>query len=281
MSRLWHDRLLVSLAPDSVALVRIAGALRPRIVSRQALDCDPWYGTEPWQGAAAAFAAAAEPLLRERLDVTVVLSNHFMRYAIVPFDAAIATPEEELALARFHFTKVHGERAGGWEVRLSEGPRRASRLASAVDAGLIEAIRACFPPNAKARLVSVQPHLMSAFNLWRGTVAKEAAKEAAWLLLVEPRGACLALLTGRSWAAAQTFRGEFRGPGDWAALLDRQRLRTDAASSPHTALVHAPADWKPIAGEAHGWKFLGLAPPPLDGYLPLEDEHLAMALTSR
>lgn len=277
MSRLWRDRLLVSLAPDAVALARIAGALRPRIVSRQALDCDPAFGAQPWQGAAAALVAAAEPLLGERLDVTVVLSNHFVRYAIVPFDAAIATPEEELALARFHFTKVHGERAGGWEVRLSEGPRGASRLASAVDTGLIEAIRACFPPKARARLASVQPYLMSAFNLWRGTMTKEAA----WLLLVEPRHACLALFAGRSWAAAQTFRGEFRGPEDWAALLDRQRLRTDAAATPHTALVHAPAGWKPIADEARGWKFLGLAPPPLGGYLPLEDGHLAMALTAR
>lgn len=277
MSRLWRDRLLVSLAPASVALARVAGGLRPRIVSRQALDCDPASGAEPWRGAVAALAAAAVPVLGERVDVTVVLSNHFVRYAIVPFEAAVTTPGETLALARFHFTKVHGERARDWEVRASEGPHGASRLASAVDAELVAAIRACFPETAKARLVSVQPYLMSAFNLWRAALAKDAA----WLLLVEPQRACLALLAGRSWATAQTFRGEFRGPEDWAALLERQQLRADAAPAPRLALVHAPAGGKPVAGEARGWKFLGLAPPAVAGFLPLEDGRLAMALTSR
>ena len=83
MSRLWRDRLLVSLAPSSVALVRVAGRLRPRIIAKQVLDCDPAFGAEPWQGAVAALAAAAERLRAERVDATVVLSNHFVRYAIV------------------------------------------------------------------------------------------------------------------------------------------------------------------------------------------------------
>lgn len=277
MSRLWPDQLLISLAPDSVALARVAGGLRPRIITKRAFDCDPAFGAEPWQGATAALAAAAGPLRGERLNATVVLSNHFVRYAIVPFDAAIANPDEELALARFHFAKVHGERARGWDVRLSEGPHGAARLASAVDAELIQAIRACFPPAGNARLVSTQPYLMSAFNRWRGTIADNGA----WLLLVEPRRTCLALFAARAWAAVQTVRGEFPGPENWAELLDRQQLRADVATAPRIVLVHAPAGRNPVAEAAHGWSFLGATLPPLDGFLPLEDGRLAMALTAR
>ena len=45
----------------------------------------------------------------EKLDLTVVLSNHFARYTIVQ-PQEDATAEEELALARFHFARIHGER---------------------------------------------------------------------------------------------------------------------------------------------------------------------------
>lgn len=277
MLRLWRDRLLVSLAPDSVALVRIAVGLRPRIIAKQVFECDPAFGAEPWQGAAAALAAAAEPLRGERMNATVVLSNHFVRYAIVPFDAALANPEEELALARFHFARIYGERAKSWDIRLGEAPHGAPRLASAVDAGVIQAIRAYFPRTGKARLVSVQPYLMSAFNRWRSSMAKEDS----WLLLVEPQRACLALVAARKWAAVQTLRGEHPAPEDWAALLDRQQLRTDIEPGLHTVQVHAPAGWKSVSSEAHGWKFIGLTLPPLAGFLPLEDGRLAMALTAR
>ena len=160
---------------------------------------------------------------------------------------------------------------------MSEVPRGAPRLASAVDAGLIQAIRTCFPRDSKARLVSVRPYLMSAFNRWGGTMAKDGA----WLLLVEPQRACLALVAAHKWAAVQTSRGEFPAPEDWAALLDRQQLRADIASTPHTVFVHAPAGWKSIGNEARGWKFVGLSLPPLDGFLPLEDRYFAMALTAR
>ena len=277
MSRLLPDRLLVSLAPGTVALARAARGLRPRIVSKQVIDCDPAFGAEPWQGAADTLAKAIEPLRGERVDVTVVLSNHFTRYAIVPFDTAITGPDEEFALARFHFTKIYGERARAWDVRMGSGRHGTPRLASAVDATLIQAVRACFPGNAKARLVSVQPYLMSAFNLWRGAMAKEDA----WLLLVEPQRTCLALVAAGAWATVQTANGEFSAPEDWALLLDRQQLRTEAASASRTVLVHAPEARKTVSVETRGWKFLGLAPPPVDGFLPLDDGRLAMALTSR
>jgi hypothetical protein len=277
VSRLLRDRLLVSLAPGAVALARAARGLRPCIDSKHVIECDPAFGAEPWQGAADTLAKAIEPIRDERVDVTVVLSNHFARYAVVPSDTAITSLDEELALARFHFTKIYGERARNWDVRTGNGRHGAPRIASAVDAALIQAVRACFPGNGKARLVSVQPYLMSAFNLWRDTMAKEDA----WLLLVEPQRACLALIADGAWSTVQASNGEFPAPEDWALLLDRQQLRTGAASASRTVLVHAPDSRRTVSIETGGWKFVGLAPQPVDGFLPLEDRPLAMALTAR
>ena len=131
MSRSWGnlplraDRLYVALAPESVAMVRVRGLFRPKLVSKTLLACDPHFGAQPWDGALEALQRALAEFAAEPLRATVVLSNRFMRYAVVPFDAKLSGPDEELAHARFHFTKIHGERAKGWDLRLSDAPRGA------------------------------------------------------------------------------------------------------------------------------------------------------------
>src|SRR5919201_456285 len=72
VSPLFPERLLVRLAPAELAV----GAKR--------YPCDPAFGTEPWHGAVQALKGIAWP----RSRVTVVLSNHFVRYALVPWSAA-------------------------------------------------------------------------------------------------------------------------------------------------------------------------------------------------
>ena len=173
------------------------------------------------------FEALEKAIPREKLEVTVVLSNHFARYTIVP-PQEDATAEEELALARFQFAKIHGERARGWEVRISRaggGPR----LACAIDAGLLERLKACFPKGGKARLASVQPALMAAYNAAR----KRIPREGAWLLLTEPGRSCLARLGPKGWGSVQN------GPeSDWERQIERERSRSGGEPLPSLVLKH-------------------------------------------
>ena len=90
---------------------------RSRIVDKKVVECDPGFGAAPWQGALAALEPALAPLLAERVDATVVLSNHFVRYAVVKPETTLSGEEEALGHARFHFTRVYGERARGWDLR--------------------------------------------------------------------------------------------------------------------------------------------------------------------
>lgn len=277
MSRLWPDRLLLSLAPGAVALARVSRGPRPRLLDQQRIECDPACGAEPWQGAIAALEAAVAPLRRERLRVTAVLSNHFVRYAVVPYDAAAATPEEESALARFQFRKIHGERSDRWEIRVGTAPRGAPRLASAVDGALIEALRGQFPRQGTVRLVSAQPWLMSVFNLWSRRAAHDA-----WLLLVEPGRACCARFEARGgFRAVQSVRGEFRSAEDWAALMEREALRAGVGAAADAVVMRADGGDAPVNARALAWTFNGLMPPVLTGYQPLEHAGLAMALSAR
>lgn len=187
MSRLWPERLQLALEPGEGALQDLARK------------------------------AAA---VRRRTDVTVVLSNHFVRYAVLPDAGGATTPEEEIALARFRFAKIHGERAKGWEVRVCDG------LACAIDAELLAGVKACFPRAGKARLVSVQPRLMAAYNGARRRIPREGA----WLLLAERGRTCLARVAARGWASVYNGRET-----DADELLERERHRS--SGEPLPALV--------------------------------------------
>jgi hypothetical protein len=189
-------------------------------------------------------AALASRKFEAPCRVTVVLSNQLVRYAVVPWSEGLDTPEEEDAYVRHHFAKVYGERSRDWELRASEGAPGAPRLASAVDRRLVEEIKAAFPDGGKAKLVSLQPQLMSAFNQWRASIPAEGA----WLVLAEPGRACVALHGKSGWA------GVVNGKGAWLELLDRERYRL-GHDAPDTVLLSGD---KPPESAAH-WKFRELA----------------------
>jgi len=156
---------------------------------------------------------------RKRVDLTVVLSNRFVRYALLPAQAGGATPDEELALARFQLAKIHGERAKGWEVRVSDG------LACAIDAALIPALKSGLPKNV--RLVSVQPYLMAAYNRARARVPREGA----WLFLAERDWSCLARLAPQGWGSVLNGRET-----DCEQLIERERSRASGEALPALVL---------------------------------------------
>ncbi|MGH8701059.1 MAG: hypothetical protein ACREVR_07755 [Burkholderiales bacterium] len=271
----WRDRLLVGFAPTELALARVSGGLRQRIGAKHVVPCAAVSAPEPWQGPIAALKTAIESARGDALDVTVVLSNHFVRYAIVPWDDALASAEEELAFARHCFTKTYGERARTWLLRVSEERAGAPRLASAIDAALLDAVNGCFPRNGKARLASVQPYLMAAFNGCRSSMPPAGA----WLMIVEAGRACLALHAQGQWQAVQNTKGEFAAPDGWATLLERERHRTGNEAA-DTVVVHtargAAANWP----RSTNWKFQSAVLPARDGYSPLEDGRYVMALSA-
>lgn len=229
MSPLFPEKVVFKVGPTEI------------LVGEKRVACDPAYGADPWSGALAALAAHKP---EAPCRVTVVLANPLVRYAVVPWSEGLDSAEEEEAYVRHHFAKVYGERARDWELRASEAAPGAARLASAVDRRLVEEVKALFPAGGKAKLVSLQPELMSAFNQWRGAIPADGA----WLVLAEPGRACVALHGRAGWA------GVVNGKGAWLELLDRERYRL-GDTSPDLVLLHGA---KPPEAPAH-WKFRELA----------------------
>ena len=274
MLHLSSARILIGLAPDSLALLRVSGGVRPRVIEKRTIACDPAFGAQPWQGAAAALGKLAEETRDGNAEVSVVLSNHFARFILVPWSEGLGNAEEQTAFVRYCFAKVYGERSKDWDLRLSPTPAGSARIASAVDSSLVQAVRAAFPAAARAKLVSLQPYLMSAFNRWR----KDVKGERAWFLLVEPQRACLARIEGGRWSAVRNTRGNFDEPGQWAGLLDRERHRVGGDDASEGVYVHAPRSGKALSVEGEAWTFRSLALAPTEGLAPAESESFAMAL---
>jgi hypothetical protein len=268
------ERIVAALSPGRFAYAAVSAGVAPSIQTKGVLELEAPPGAPPWQPCVAALADLAQDMGRKAVRLTVVLSNHFVRYALVPQSAELKGGEEALAYARHCFARVHGERSKSWEVRLSSGDAGPLRMASAIDLPLFEALRAASAARAQARLRSIQPYLMSAFNHWRAA----AARGPVWLLLAEPQRACLAHLHDGRWDAVQAARGDYDEPGQWADLLDRERHRAPANAGTEV-LVHAPQ--RPEAdtlAEIGPWRFRSLALRAPRGYMPVEDSPLAMAL---
>jgi hypothetical protein len=256
VSRLWRERILAWLAPGTLAWVRLHRGLRPAAYEKCVIDVDADFGHDPWQGAVQALRTQAESWHADAVDVSLVLSNHFVRYLLVPHAESAGSDEEKLALARFHFSKVHGDVAQDWDIRLSPASGSAPSVASAVDMTLITAIRTCLPEAAPAHLVSVQPWLMAALNTARGRIPQDGA----WLLLIEDDRTCLALTDGNAIAAVRNVKGQYSEPQTWPDLIEREQLRIDLTKTPAQLLVQSANNVILPARAAGNWNVTSIEP---------------------
>jgi hypothetical protein len=145
-------------------------------------------GGEGWQGALDALDALLEERRVRRLRL--LLSNHFVRYLVVPEDAAVRSPAERAAYLAHHFTAVYGERAARWRVAAERGGDGTS-LGAAVDAELIAAARA-LAARRKTALAGAEPLAVTAFNRAR----RRPGAGARFFAVLEPGRACVLLLDG-------------------------------------------------------------------------------------
>jgi len=150
-------------------------------------------------------------------EAALVLADQFVRYALLPHNDAVKSPEQWLALARHRFGALHGAAAAAWEVKVTETAPFGPRLACAVDRELIEGLASILVTN-QIRLVSVQPFLVAAFNRIRQTVGNGSC----WIVVEEPGRLTLALLQRGAWVAIRSRRSDERWRMVLPEILERE-----------------------------------------------------------
>ena len=270
----WRDRVCFALTPDALSWVRVARGFKPAVVEKNTVSCVAEANGAPWQGAlqklqdVLATQAAA--------DAMVVLSNHFVRYVLVPWSDALNGADEELAFARHCFAKVYGDAAADWEVRLSDGKPGAPRVASAVDRQLVESLRSAFEQSDLA-LRSVQPFLMISFNRWRG----EFRQRDAWFFIIAERGRyCCAAIEKQEW---RNVRSGKLGDGflhELPQLFKRELFLAGTGESTRAVMLHVPEQPRFAAVPDSDWQVTPLVLPPCAGFSPISDPQYAMAMSA-
>ena len=138
---------------------------------------------------------------RKEQQISIVLADSFVKYMLLPWNAALRTEDQWLALARHRLATVYGAQAAEWEVKLTVTAPQGARLACAIERKLIEAL-AERSVAARTDLVSVQPFLVASFNQLR----ELAGAGACWLVVEEPGRLTLAYLQKGAWIAVRSRR---------------------------------------------------------------------------
>jgi len=200
--------------------------------------------TGGWDAALAALDARLSEEAWSGAGVQVVLCDHWVRYAIVPWSAALASASERLAFARQILAASFGDAVADWTVCLAEAPPGCPRIACALPPTLLEGVHsACAKPGV--RLASIQPQLISAFNSRRHLLPTARG----WFVTLEEGLLAAARLGREGWDRVHTVRIG----ADWTRELRRLatfgRLASSSAEEGRV-YVDAPQSWRQIAGEA-------------------------------
>lgn len=275
-----RDEHRIVLHPNRVVLARVKReisrhGLKRHVQAIHELPCAPVTGEElPWTGALRVLEAAMPEFCGGKAYASVVLSNHFMRYALVPWSNALNDAREERAYAQHSFSQLYGRDSHEWELRISPGKGCVPQMASAVDTRLLSALRQLLE-RLGVNLKSIQPHLMLAYNACRTSLRDRSA----WLALVENGNLCLALLQKGRWSWVRSMRTGNCWQEELPRFLDRESLNADIESHIDDVFLWAPEhEGEPPVCGGH-WKIQNLQPALMPSLYPELSGRFAMYMS--
>lgn len=271
MSLSWRDLHIAVLAPQRVALVRRRKGWGGQHPFDLKLDA-PWIGTPT-----AAADALTELLQRQEIgtgDLCIVISNHFVRYLLIPWRAEVTTRDEFAAYAQICCDQTYGGAGSGHCLRTAPEKEGSPRLAAALDTALLEAL-ARAASSSRLRLVSIQPYLSAAYN----RLAVMLPRDDFILVVAEPGRSCLLAAGHGRWSCVRTSAGEDQ-PQALAELIEREaQLLGLCDEGLPPVFVHAPRQTGISLRACHGITPETLSLPVPAALAPAGDPLLTMAMT--
>ncbi|HDY85046.1 MAG TPA: hypothetical protein ENH74_05105 [Methylophaga sp.] len=226
---LQKDNLTIFIRPDSIVVRRFKGFIgaqlscvdQQKIVLKKKVgysDLELAYltqvlqttlNTERWQAASA----------------TIVLSNQFVRYAVIPWNAEIKNNEESRAFLRHQFLTIYGDAIASWNMCQSPAEYGQKALASAVPSELLQTINDVFS-SLQITLDSVQPSLMHIANQAQEVINQQNLQKSYWLAVIADGRLCLCLIVEGEWRWVKAIQVEAEETvvGQIELLIQREQL---------------------------------------------------------
>lgn len=270
MSLSLHDRVGVELSPQSVTWVRMARGISANVLDKGQEKVLAQPGEPLWQSAVHKLRHMIVGETWKGAHVTVVLSNHFVRYDCLPWNDAVEDDEELLAFARHRLTQTYGTAANTWAITISPAGKGNSQIAAAVDEAFLEMLKQAIAEEG-VQLHSIQPYLMASFNRF----AKNIAQNSGWFVAAEAGRFALALFQDGQWKRVVLRRG-----GDMSALhewLERENMASGEGSPCREVFLFGPEF--PREATLPSYTLHRLELPACRGYSPVTDVRYAIAIS--
>lgn len=212
---------------------------------------------------------------RRGLPLGITLSNHYMRYRLVPAPPLAMPGAGVQELVRHCFRETYGDAANDWQIRANLLPDHGDMVACAVDRALLEGLKAAAGKSG-LRLASVQPYFMSGFN----AACRSIGGAAACFVQVEPGRIMLGAMRDKNWLGLRAVAATPRWKEELPAHIEREILLAGWEIVCPEVFLYAPEAAQSIMpGETPHWKLNRVSTQYIAGYSPQHDVPYAMALS--
>lgn len=186
MLRRWFEPITLALGTDGIAM-RIAGQ-SPRMLT----DASAKLSTNEHLLSAFSAALQEETLQNANKRIRLVVSNHFVRYTVLPWQQEVMSRQDWTAIAEHDFRKRYGAVAEAWKVCVSLNGYGKNVVASAIDQDLIDGLNN-IALECNCKLVTIEPFLMAAVKQCL------LSDDQQWLLISEPERVLLCEMDNQQW----------------------------------------------------------------------------------
>lgn len=215
-----RDRLHISIEPNRIAIVRLAGIFRAAVT-----EADEYQFQLDPNDPSALEGAIAEALGADRWKRThahLVLDDRLVRYFISERAGGAKNTGELEQAARAQFEEIFGDDATDWDFRVNLVPFADSYLACACNRRLLASINNAFA-TADIPLSTIQPFAIAEFN--RRQSKNEAGS--SWVAVANGQTIWLARFLNGIPTAVRMHSLKGKLDSDLPILLEREQLRHD------------------------------------------------------
>jgi len=230
---LWRDQIQVFLAPERLDLVRFSRGFKPVQMAKVTAQCQHIQGAVVWQAA----LQQLEKNLTDAAgtDLSITLSNHFVRYVTLPPQAEIATPEEVKSYAHFRMREIYAERMDAWVLSVSEWHPVTGAICAAIPRVLMTQLEE-MTARHQTKLKNIEPYLASIYDHWQ----KLLHANTIYLAVIETGRICVAILINGIWHSIRNQRILHSAADELLAILDQEAIFLGNKETVESVYLFAP-----------------------------------------
>ena len=213
MSPLWRDEIAIYIAPRKIALARRGRGLKPTVGTATEVVVPGGHFGDVRPALAKLAEVLAEPTW-QNASARVVIADPWARYGIINWPGTRLDDAGKLTHARYVLSDTFGDGLADWSVSLADTPPGRSYVACAMHGQLRPLLDEALAA-ARLQLLSLQPQLIVAFNVWRHRLPSDDA----WFVSLDEGSLSAVHLANGAWDRVHMTRLS----GDWGVELERLR----------------------------------------------------------